>query len=692
MEGKQLEHAAQQAGIVDSFINMQDEVQSVSDETKQALLSAMGRAEPDLGSASPLPAVLVFHEHQPVELAPQYSSDLHWQLTLENGDVSSGERFAKQPLSLPNNLPTGYHQLTLSHGNKQWGCRIIIAPRRCYEPQAVLNDEKLWGATVQLYTLRSEKNWGVGDFGDLKQMLEQVALRGGAFIGLNPIHALYPANPLSASPYSPSSRRWLNVTYIDVSQVPEFIESEEAQGWWREPETRDALHQARSREYVDYAQVMKLKFDGLKLAWKTFVDTPEASQRKRDFRSFVHLGGESLYQLAVFDALHIHLRDLDLGLWGWPVWPETYRDINSPDVVAFRERYADEVEFYLWLQWLAHEQFSDCYETSVELGMPIGLYRDLAVGVAEGGAETWSDPNLYCLRATVGAPPDLLGPQGQNWGLPPIDPHVMQDRAYQPFIDLLRANMSQCGALRIDHVMGLLRLWWIPAHEHAAKGAYVRYPLQDLLGVLALESQRHRCMVIGEDLGIVPQEIVASLRDSGVYSYKVLYFEQEKNGAYRAPGDYITQAMATVTTHDLPTLRGYWEGGDLTLGEKLGIYPDASVLARLRAERETNKQNLLNALHRQGCVAKSVGKQASRMSMTPALNRGLQRYLAGSASALLGLQPEDWLDMATPVNVPGTNTEYPNWQRKLTHSLEEMFSDEWVNRLIKDLDRRRKKA
>jgi 4-alpha-glucanotransferase len=692
MEGKQLEHAAQQAGILDSFINMQDEVQSVSDETKLALLSAMGRAEPDLGSASPLPAVLVFREQQKVELAPQHSSNLHWQLTLENGDISSGEHVANQPLRLPKNLPTGYHQLTLSHGKKQWGCRIIIAPPRCYEPQAVLNGEKLWGATVQLYTLRSEKNWGVGDFGDLKQMLEQVAQRGGAFIGLNPIHALYPANPLSASPYSPSSRRWLNVTYIDVSQVPEFINSEKAQSWWREPETRDALHQARSREYVDYAQVMKLKSDGLKLAWKTFVDTPEASQRKRDFRSFVHLGGESLYQLGVFDALHTHLRDLDLGLWGWPVWPETYRDINSPDVVAFRERYADEVEFYLWLQWLAHEQFSDCYETSVELGMPLGLYRDLAVGVAEGGAETWSDPNLYCLRATVGAPPDLLGPQGQNWGLPPIDPHVMQERAYQPFIDLLRANMSQCGALRIDHVMGLLRLWWIPAHEHAAKGAYVRYPLQDMLGVLALESQRHQCMVIGEDLGIVPKEIVASLRDSGVYSYKVLYFEQEKNGAYRAPQEYIAQAMATVTTHDLPTLRGYWEGGDLRLGEKLGIYPDAAVLARLRAEREANKQNLLDALHRQGCVAKGVGKQASRMSMTPALNRGLQRYLAGSASALLGLQPEDWLDMATPVNVPGTNTEYPNWQRKLTHSLEEMFSDEWVNRLIKDLDRRRKKA
>jgi len=692
MEGEQLEQAAEQAGILDSFINMREEVQSVSALTKQALLAAMGRGEEVPSSAAPLPAVLVFVQANPVVISPKGKRVFDWQLTLENGDISSGKLAVGKALHLPKDLPTGYHQLSLTDGETQCDCRIIIAPRRCYEPADLLAGKKLWGATVQLYTLRSEKNWGVGDFGDLQQMVAHIAQRGGAFVGLNPIHALYPANPLSASPYSPSSRRWLNVTYIDVSQVDEFIASEEAQRWWRQPQIRDALHQARSVEYVDYPQVMKLKSDALKLAWTTFAEVPEASQRKRDFRRFVLLGGDSLRQQGVFDALHVHLRDLDLGLWGWPVWPQTYRDIHSPDVAEFCERYADEVEFYLWLQWLAQEQFSACYQTSVELGMPIGIYRDLAVGVAEGGSETWSDPALYCLKATIGAPPDILGPQGQNWGLPPIDPHVMKERAYQPFIDLLRANMSQCGALRIDHVMGLLRLWWIPAHEHAGKGAYVRYPLEDLLGVLALESQRHQCMVIGEDLGIVPKEIVASLRDSGVYSYKVLYFEQEKSGVYRAPDHYVTQAMATVTTHDLPTLRGYWEGGDLTLGESLGIYPDATVLATLRAEREVSKQGLLDALHRHHCVPKSVGLHAQKMSMTPALNRGLQRYLADSASALLGLQPEDWLDMDAPVNIPGTNTEYPNWQRKLTRSLEEMFSDAWINRLIKDLDRRRKNA
>ena len=221
--------------------------------------------------------------------------------------------------------------------------------------------------------------------------------------------------------------------------------------------------------------------------------------------------------------------------------------------------------------------------------MPIGLYRDLAVGVAEGGAETWCDRELYCLKASVGAPPDILGPLGQNWGLPPMDPHVMAARGYQPFIDLLRANMTSCGALRIDHVMALLRLWWIPYGETADRGAYVKYPVDDLLAVLALESQRHRCMVIGEDLGTVPVEIVGKLRDSGVYSYKVLYFESDGEHHFRAPQAYPVQAMATITTHDPPTLRGYWQSGDLTLGNRLGLYPDAEILRELFADQGTRQ-------------------------------------------------------------------------------------------------------
>jgi 4-alpha-glucanotransferase len=689
MEDKQLVEAARRAGILDSFINMTDDVETVSDDTRAALLAAMGRDQTGVPDVKPVPPVKVFTQGKKVFLTPEVSGAFSWQLTQENGEQSQGDIQAGKMLNLGAALPAGYHQLTLARNDNVWTCRIIVVPPRCYEPQALLEGKKLWGATVQLYTLRSENNWGVGDFGDLKKMVEEVGKRGGAFVGLNPIHSLYPANPQSASPYSPSSRRWLNLAYIDVNAVEEFAASSAAQTWWNSIETHDALLQARSTDYVDYPLVMALKSAALKLTWPLFCELPEDSPRKQDFRRFVELGGDSLRQQALFDALHVHLRDLDLGQWGWPVWPQAYRDAQSADVAQFSERYASEIEFYQWQQWLAHTQFSECYQRSIELKMPIGLYRDLAVGVAQGGAETWSDPALYCLKATLGAPPDILGPQGQNWGLPPIDPHEMKARAYQPFIDLLRANMADCGALRIDHVMGLLRLWWIPADQEAGNGAYVRYPLEDLLGVLALESQRHQCMVIGEDLGTVPKEILASLRESGVYSYKVLYFEHDKNFVYRPPQDYVSQAMATVTTHDLPTLRGYWEGGDLTLGASLGVYPDPQVLDKLRGERENSKQGLLDALHLTQCVPKSTSRIAEGMPMTPLINSGLQSYLAGSASALLGLQPEDWLDMDLPVNVPGTNTEYPNWRRKLTRTLEEMFGDEHIDALLADLNQRR---
>jgi len=693
MQGEELEQAAKRAGILDSFINMVDEVQTVSPQTQQALLEAMGRdeQEPETG---PLPPVKVFMAGETLRFIPQGEGQYHWQLTLENGDTSAGEGIFGEPLELGRCAVLGYHQLTLTwqQQQQQWSCRTIVAPSRCFEPEVLINGKKLWGACVQLYTLRSENNWGVGDFGDLKQMIEQLGSRGGAFVGLNPIHALYPANPSSASPYSPSSRRWLNVTYIDVNAVEEFTDSPQAQSWWKSAETRAALDKARSVDYVDYPGVMALKITGLKLAWRAFQILAEAGQRKRDFRAFVLLGGESLRQQAVFDALHTHLGETEQGLWGWPAWPAAYQDPQSDKVAEFCERYQDEVAFFLWLQWLAHCQFAECYQASVALEMPIGLYRDLAVGVAEGGAETWCNRSLYCMGATVGAPPDILGPQGQNWGLPPLDPNVMKARAYQPFIDLLRSNMADCGALRIDHVMGLLRLWWIPKDQHAGLGAYVSYPLNDLLAVLALESQRHQCMVIGEDLGTVPKEIVTSLRDSGIYSYKVLYFEHDKQLLYRAPQDYVAQAMATVTTHDLPTLRGYWQGDDLTLGEKLGIYPDAEILAHLRRERALTRQALLDALHRHHCVPNSLSKHAESMEMSDTLNLGLQRYLADSASALLGLQPEDWLDMSTPVNVPGTNSEYPNWQRKLTTPLEAMFSSEKIDGLLKDLNERRKRV
>ncbi|WP_213990167.1 4-alpha-glucanotransferase [Sodalis sp. dw_96] len=689
------------AGIAADYIDALGQRQTISPHTIQRLQEAMeDAAESGASPAAPLPPVLVYRQNTPYRdgpddrywLMPGGQGRFRWWLHTEQGRIHHGKAVAGERLSLPVSLPPGYHRLTLNQDGREWHCRIIVAPRRCYEPGELQQQRKLWGTCVQLYTLRSGSNWGIGDTGDLKRLIREIAGRGGSFVGLNPIHALYPSLPDNASPYSPSSRRWLNILYIDVSDVEDFQLSPSARLWRSRKETEQALEQARSCPQVDYRRVAALKLTALRLAWQQFNRRAVDDTRRRDFEEFVSRGGDSLRYQGIFDALQGHLSACDNGNGNWQVWPQQYRDARGPAVEEFCRRSSREIAFYLWLQWLADRQFNDCFALCRTLGMPLGLYRDLAVGVSDGGAETWSEPALYCLRASVGAPPDMLGPQGQNWGLAPMSPHEMAVRGYQPFIDLLRANMRGCGALRIDHVMSLLRLWWIPLGDNAGQGAYIHYPVDDLLAILALESQRNHCMVIGEDLGTVPREIVSRLLQSGVYSYKVLYFERDGSHVFRSPSHYPPQSMATLTTHDLPTLRGYWGGDDLRLGRALGLYPDDGILAFLHQDRRLARQGLLDALHRQGSVPERTRRQADRLKMSPVLNRGMHRFLADSASALLGLQPEDWLDMAEPVNVPGTSDEYPNWRRKLSRSLDEIFADRSVNRLLREINLRRGKA
>jgi 4-alpha-glucanotransferase len=680
-----LENAAE-ALIATDYIDAHGRAQLVPHQLRQRILGLMHQPNTP---ASPLPPAVVLRQDEPMQVYPNLDATAEWQLSSESGQCWKGQCAPGDVLDLPT-LEAGYHSLTLHQGERQFHCRLIIAPSRCFEPDALLQGESLWGSCVQLYTLRSNNNWGIGDFSDLRQFIDEMAQRGGAFIGLNPLHALFPAEPESVSPYSPSSRRWLNILYIDVTAVADFQHSEAAQAWWRDQATQQALHDARKAEWVDYRAVSYLKLEALGFAWQQFKRRASDDTQAKDFAAFVKAGGDSLLSQALFDALHDELRQQNPAHHGWQTWPEALQDPQSAAVLAFRIEHSDKVRFYLWLQWLATRQFSACWQASQQLQMPIGLYRDLAVGVAADGAETWSERALYCLEASVGAPPDILGPLGQNWGLPPMDPQVMAARAYEPWISLLRANMHDCGALRIDHVMALLRLWWIPQGESAAAGAYVQYPLDDLLAILALESQRHRCMVIGEDLGTVPAAIVNKLRDSGVYSYKVLYFEQVSQRRFRSPAQWPRQAMAVATTHDMPTLRGWWQSDDLRLGSELGLYPDKAILAGLYRDRLAAKNALSKTLVHNGLLPQRLRFNCGSARMNRQLNQSIHRYLAGTQSALLGLQPEEWLDMAKPVNVPGTVDSYPNWRRKLSVTLEEMFANPMVNRLLAEINQGRK--
>ncbi|KGQ70309.1 4-alpha-glucanotransferase [Chelonobacter oris] len=685
----------EQAGIQRYFLNEHGMRKYPSSAVKQQILAAFDGKTPQNLPKSLLPAVKVGYQNSPFYIRLQtadrsrrYHGD--WLLTLENGERCYQGKIKRNCLNLPADLPIGYHRLALKTlDGKCEQCSVIIAPRQCYQSPEIQQKQKLWGSCVQLYTLKSANNWGVGDFSDLKRFITDFQQHGGDFVGLNPIHALFPANPEGASPYSPSSRQWLNMIYIDVAALPEFQQSAVAQQWLASADVQQTLNRLRAAQWIDYSAVMALKLSGLKQAFAQFEQQPQA-ERLTQFERFLHDGGESLLVQATFDALHADLSARFDNQWGWDCWAAAYQDYHTDAVAAFQREHAAEVRFYAWLQWCAAEQLADCYAVCRQRQMPIGLYRDLAVGVTANGAETWYNKALFCLNASIGAPPDILGPQGQNWGLAPMNPHVLRQQAYRPFIEMIRANMQSCGALRIDHIMCLLRLWWVKRGDSAKNGAYVGYPVDDLIAILALESQRHQCMIIGEDLGTVPKAIIDKLKNAAIFSYKIFYFEFDQHGRSRAVQDYPYQAMTTLSTHDLPTVNGYWRGYDFELGQQFDVYPDADILAMLKKDRINAKTKILQRLQ-QAQVNVPDGVDAGLTSACPLnFNHDLQRYAAGVNSALFGLQPEDWLGMTEPVNIPGTSTQYKNWRRRLNRTLEEMFSDPQIQRLLSDVAKLRR--
>ncbi|MCP5079433.1 MAG: 4-alpha-glucanotransferase [Psychromonas sp.] len=586
-------------------------------------------------------------------------------------------------------LALGYHQLEVfEQGNEEplASMSLIITPTACFTPKAMIEGKKIWGTSVQLYCLKSENNWGIGDFSDLKVLLQQTAAHGGDFIGLNPIHALSPAFPNNASPYSPSSRKWLNILYSDLTAIEEFKFDKALQEKVNSQDFKANLTTLRDTQWVDYEGVTSLKLDALRSLFATINNgSAKSKKRLKIFNQYIEDKDESLLHQASYDALQFKFLNEDESLWGWPVWPEAFHSFQSEATQEWIEENKQEVLFWCYCQWVAELQLEEADKLAKSLGMTLGIYRDLAVGVGKASSEIWANHDLYCEQISVGAPPDILGPLGQSWGLPPISPDQLYKSSYQPFIELLQSNMSHCGALRIDHVMALLRLWWVPDNASAEAGAYIYYPVHDLLNILALESQRNQCLVIGEDLGTVPEGIDSLLEEAGVYSYKVFFFEQADDGGFISPVHYKSQAMATLSTHDMPTIKGYWHCDDLHLGKELGLYPDQQVVDNLIENRIFCKQQILNSLHGHNSLPSEYNQDATQTGMDQTLNFSMQTHLAKGNSALLSLQLEDFLEMQHPVNVPGTSDEYRNWQRKLSHNIENIFDNEQIKYLLDKL-------
>ena len=720
-----LDRLARQCGIGEAYHNYRGDLMWFSRETRKALLAAMGCPTDDAAAIERVlrereagrwrsllaPVAVVHPGSSAVTIAvpvDQLERSLDWEVTLagggerhgsaRSGDLAELERAevdgrwqTRRRLPLPADLPHGYHQLRVRlAGTAGAESALIAAPRGCFEPQILRDGRRLWGVAVQLYTLRSRTNWGIGDFADLEELLRSCAPHGASFVGLNPLHALFPSNPWHCSPYSPSSRQFLNVLYIAVERLPEFAECAAARERVASPAFQSELERLRGTAHVDYPGVAHAKLPLLRLLFSHFRREHLArnTARAASFRAFVAERGEPLRRHALYDAIDEQMRAQDgHRYWGWPVWPDELRDPAGAGARAFEAAQAEAVEYYAWLQWLADEQLGAAQRLARELGMAIGLYGDYAVGVNPSGAETWSDQALYRKGAGVGAPPDALALKGQDWGIPPQDPNVLVAEQYQPFRHLVAANMRHFGALRLDHVMALFRQWWVPVGLGATDGGYVHYPLDDLMSVLALESERHACLVVGEDLGTVPPEMSHAMAERAVYSYRVLLFEKSADGSFHRPDEYPRRAIATVTTHDLPTLNGYWTASDIELRQRLHLYPSDEVRQRVQRERVLDRAALLAALESADLVA--PGSDPATVAYGDALSAAVHAYLARSNSALVVLQAEDLVGMPDPVNVPGTSDEHANWQRKMSCRLDEVFGRPQVRRLLDAVQRER---
>ena len=510
---------------------------------------------------------------------------------------------------------------------------------------------RLWATSVQLYALRSRRNWGHGDFTDLSQLVEVAAARGASGIGLNPLHALFMDRAEQASPYAPNSRLYLNPLYIDVEAVEEFP-GVAAAGLQTE------LAALRATDMIDYAGVARAKLAGLRLAHERF--RASASEKRRaDFLAFREQEGDTLLRFACFETLRRQYAPKP-----WWEWPAPWRHPTRGELQSFQRAHERDCEFHEFLQWIADRQLRACQETARRHGMPIGLYMDLAVGMDRQGADAWVQQDVVLADVSVGAPPDEFNPAGQDWGLVPFNPHALPADDFAAIRHLMSATMRHCGAIRIEHVLGLKRLFMIPRGLGAAGGAYVRLPFEPLLRIIAEEGNRHRTILIGEDLGTVPENFRDTLARWGLWGCRVMLFERDSDGNFLPPECYPADALATFSTHDLPSFRGWIEGHDLRVKRAIGFDPGESDEVRGRA------QDALRAALAQWAPAYPPDDIAA-----------VAAFLAATPSRLVVIPLDDILSVRDQINIPGTVEQHPNWRRKLPVAIEDLGAHDGMRRV-----------
>jgi 4-alpha-glucanotransferase len=622
-----LEKAAR-FGIETSFTDGNGQRRDIDRHALEAVLAAFNGSSSSEAVNDPV----VLCSSDPISL-----NDVVIRLSLSDDWTLSNDHGFKATSKLAQDLTVspGVYRL---NPNGQPNASVIVAPERAYAG----NFDRLGLLAVQLYALRSERNWGIGDFSDLQTLLRWSSAAGLAGVGLNPLHALFDDEPDDCSPYSPSSRLFLNSIYIDVTKLPELPPSFVS-------DQSELIEQLRRADLVDYAAVGDLKQRALRTAFREF-NIRTTLKRRTSFDQYRKSRGELLSRYACFEVL----RKKYSGAW-WD-WPDPWK---TPDEAALLQlRQGDDVsdiEFVEFVQWCADQQLGECARLGKELGLPVGLYLDVAVGVKAGGFDAWNEQDAISHSLSIGAPPDQLNTAGQDWGLAGYNASGLERRLFAPFREMLAASMRYAGAIRLDHVLGLNRLYVVPQGASPAQGVYIKMPFTAMLALVAIESMHHRCVVIGEDLGTVPDGFRDKMADAGVWSYRVMMFERADGGQFKAVGDYPANALVTFNTHDLPTFAGWRSAHDISVKHALQIDPGES-----HDDRHHAVGLLAHAL-------KDSGHDETTF-------HNVVRHLADTPSRLLGIAVEDLMGVVDQINVPGTMTEHPNWRRRLPFPLEQWDS------------------
>lgn len=625
---------ANNRGIQTEFVDGQGHRRVTDAAALEIILNALPLQTP--GPLLGQPVVLRHGRPARSELRPAARFPAGWKIVSDAGIVAEGET-SDRVIDWPEGLPVGVYRLQLTDAaDVTEDVPLVSAPEKAFAGDF----DRCWLLAVQLYGVRSGRNWGIGDFTDLEAMIEFGANLGADGIGLNPLHALFDDRPGDCSPYSPNSRLFLNALYVDVDKLPEFQ---------LDAATRDALVPLRAGEIVDYVAVARLKWQALRAAFAAF-KAHATPARRQDFDIFRAEQGALLLRFACFEALRHKFKQ------PWWEWPAEWRQPDDARCAALRDgAEADEVAFVEFVQWTADRQLGGAANLARKLGMKVGLYLDVAVGVQSDGFDAWNEQAAISRHLGVGAPPDPLNTAGQSWGLAGFNAAGLELQSFAPYRDMLRASMRHAGAIRLDHVLGLKRLYLVPNGFSAADGVYVQMPFEALLAVTAQESTALRCVVIGEDLGTVPEGFREQIADWGIWSYMVMMFERDDRGAFRGMDHYSANALVTFNTHDLSTYAGWRSFGDLKTKRAIGIDPGESDDARWHALAMLDDVLRQNGIDRNDLYS-------------------VLAFLARTKSRLLAISLEDILGVVDQPNIPGTVNEHPNWRRRLPVPIEQMTS------------------